>query len=170
MVEGENCPPYETMKFLEGAQLVKERFLDFFPGTDKSKVCLLDEQLEKGLCPEDSELFDYFLFGGILGNVDEMDADRTKILRDEGYSGRKLGTEQMTTPTAVCTTRKILHDKIPFEELKFVDRPEFDTDYEGEKLIMPFRYLANDDGAPIVTDGVLDLLTNDLDWDLSELS
>ena len=35
MIEGENCPPYETMKFLEGAQLVKARFLDFFPGDDK---------------------------------------------------------------------------------------------------------------------------------------
>ena len=46
-----------------------------------SKVCLLDEQHEKDLCPDDSESFDYFLFGGILGNVDEMDADRTKILR-----------------------------------------------------------------------------------------
>ena len=71
MIEGENCPPYNEITFLEGATLVKERFLDFFQGDDKSKVCLLDEQHEKDLCPDDSENFDYFLFGGILGNVDE---------------------------------------------------------------------------------------------------
>ncbi len=170
MIEGENCPAYDSMKFLEGAQLVKERFLDFFQGSDKSRVCLLDEKLDTDLCPEDSDSFDFFLFGGILGNVDEMDADRTKVLRMEGYSGRKLGTEQMTTPTAVSTTRKILHDKIKFEDLKFVDRPEFETEYEGENLILPFRYLANTEGDPIVTEGVLDILKKDLDWDLSELS
>ena len=67
MIEGENCPPYNEITFLEGATLVKERFLDFFQGDDKSKVCLLDEQHEKDLCPDDSESFDYFLFGGILG-------------------------------------------------------------------------------------------------------
>ena len=170
MIEGENCPPYNEITFLEGATLVKERFLDFFQGYDKSKVCLLVEQHEKDLCPDDSESFDYFLFGGILGNVDEMDADRTKILRDEGYSGRKLGTEQMTTPTAVCTTWKILHDKVNFDAIKFIDRPEFDTEYEGEKVVLPFRCLADDEGNPIVTDGIVDILTQDLDWDLSELS
>ena len=65
MIEGENCPAYDSMKFLEGAQLVKERFLDFFQGSDKSRVCLLDEKLDTDLCPEDSDSFDFFLFGGI---------------------------------------------------------------------------------------------------------
>ena len=50
MIEGENCPAYDSMKFLEGAQLVKERFLDFFQGSDKSRVCLLDEKLDTDLC------------------------------------------------------------------------------------------------------------------------
>lgn len=33
----------------------------------RQKVCLLDPKAEKDLSPEDGELFDAFLFGGILG-------------------------------------------------------------------------------------------------------
>lgn len=33
----------------------------------KSRVCLLDPSAEKELSPEDGELFDTYLFGGILG-------------------------------------------------------------------------------------------------------
>lgn len=34
----------------------------------RQKVCLLDPKGEKDICPEDGELFDVFLFGGILGD------------------------------------------------------------------------------------------------------
>ena len=34
----------------------------------KAKVCLLDPKAEKELNPSDGELFDVFLFGGILGD------------------------------------------------------------------------------------------------------
>ena len=76
----------------------------------------------------------------------------------------------MTTPTAACVTYLILDEQKPFESLKFKDRPEFETEYEGETLMMPFRYLVGDDGKPIMADGVLDILTGDLEWDLSDLS
>jgi ribosome biogenesis SPOUT family RNA methylase Rps3 len=34
---------------------------------DKSRVCLLDPAAAKDLSPEDGDVFDVFLFGGILG-------------------------------------------------------------------------------------------------------
>lgn len=34
----------------------------------RQKVCLLDPKAEKDISPEDAELFDAFLFGGILGD------------------------------------------------------------------------------------------------------
>jgi len=34
---------------------------------DKSRVCLLDPSASKELSPEDGDVFDVFLFGGILG-------------------------------------------------------------------------------------------------------
>ena len=70
-----------------------------------------------------------------------MDAHRTKVLRMEGYSGRKLGTEQMTTPTAVSTTRKILHDKIKFEDLKFVDSLNLKLNMKARILFFRFDIL-----------------------------
>lgn len=45
-------------------QSVEDRFPS--PG-GRQKVCLLDPKAERDLNPEDGELFDVFLFGGILG-------------------------------------------------------------------------------------------------------
>lgn len=35
---------------------------------ERGNICLLDSESTELLQPEDSRLFDYFLFGGILGN------------------------------------------------------------------------------------------------------
>ena len=74
----------------------------------RSKVCLLDPKAEKDLSPKDGELFDAFLFGGILG--DDPPRDRTGDLRKLGFPGRRLGPEQMTTDTAVRTTRIVVQE------------------------------------------------------------
>jgi len=37
--------------------------------------------------------------------------DRTSELRKKGYEGRRLGSKQMTTDTAVRVTRKVVQDK-----------------------------------------------------------
>ncbi|KAJ9115767.1 hypothetical protein QFC24_006875 [Naganishia onofrii] len=65
-----------------------------------SKVCLLDPKAERVLSPEDGEegVFEYFLFGGILG--DDPPRDRTGELRRMGFETRHLGSVQMTTDTA----------------------------------------------------------------------
>ncbi|KAJ9119769.1 hypothetical protein QFC22_003479 [Naganishia vaughanmartiniae] len=64
-----------------------------------SKVCLLDPKAERVLSPEDGEpgVFEYFLFGGILG--DDPPRDRTGELRRMGFETRHLGSVQMTTDT-----------------------------------------------------------------------
>lgn len=38
------------------------------PVLDKNRVCLLDPKADADLAPGDAELFDAFLFGGILGD------------------------------------------------------------------------------------------------------
>ncbi|ORX48026.1 DUF431-domain-containing protein [Hesseltinella vesiculosa] len=79
------------------------------PGVDPSKVCLLDPSAEKELSPEDAETFDYFLFGGILG--DDPPRDRTGELRKLGFAGRRLGPVQMTTDTALNVTRRVVENQ-----------------------------------------------------------
>ena len=75
----------------------------------KARVCLLDPAAAHELSPEDGELFDVFLFGGILG--DDPPRDRTSELRKKGFTGRRLGPKQMTTDTAVRVTRIVAEKK-----------------------------------------------------------
>ena len=78
------------------------------PPVPITRVCLLDPKAPKPLGPEDGELFDWFLYGGILG--DDPPRDRTAELRKLGFEGRHLGPVQMTTDTAVGVTKIIVED------------------------------------------------------------
>lgn len=84
---------------------------------DSSRVCLLDPSAEKTLSPEDSDKFDWFLFGGILG--DHPPRDRTGELRKYGYVGRNLGKKQMTTDTAVRVTKIVCTEKSKYKHEEF---------------------------------------------------
>lgn len=79
------------------------------PPVDISKVCLLDPKAPKALSPSDGEVFDWFLYGGILG--DDPPRDRTAELRKLGFEGRHLGSVQMTTDTALGVTKIVVEDK-----------------------------------------------------------
>lgn len=78
------------------------------PPVPQSRVCLLDPRATKVISPEDAELFDVFLYGGILG--DDPPRDRTGELRKLGFEGRHLGEKQMTTDTAVKVTKIVVED------------------------------------------------------------
>lgn len=123
------------------------------------RVCLLDSEAETLLKPEDAAQFTFFLLGGILGNVDEFDADRTQELRRERFATRNLQAQQMTTDTAAIVTARVVLHGTSFENLAFVDRPEFGVSTD-ERLIVPFRFLAADGDAnkPLIADGILDIL------------
>lgn len=133
------------------------------------RICLLDSEATSELTPSDCENFDYFLFGGILGNVDEFDFDRTSVLRVKGFPTRSLGSMQMTTDTAVRVSKMILIDSIPFDSIRFVDRPEFPIEGETEKLVMNFRYVKDEDGEALICPEILELLKEDFDFNLESL-
>lgn len=139
-----------------------------FEEIERDQICLLDSEASEELSFEDVKKFDFFLFGGILGNVDEFDFDRTSVLRVKGYPTRRLGSMQMTTDTAVRVSKMILCDNIPFPTISFVDRPEFQIN-ETEKLVMDFRYVRGVDGEPLICPRVLELLKDDFDFDLDTL-
>lgn len=126
-------------------------------GLDKSSICLMDSESPDLLAPEDSTKFSYFLLGGILGNVDEFDFDRTSLLRAEGFPTRNLGSMQMSTDTAAICTKLVVIDQVGFETIDFVDRPEIRVD-DCEHVVMNFRYIKGPDGEPLMAKGVLDLI------------
>ncbi|KAL3469978.1 SAM-dependent RNA methyltransferase [Aspergillus californicus] len=132
----------------------------------RSKVCLLDPSAKAELSPADGDNFEVFLFGGILG--DDPPRDRTSELRKKGYEGRRLGPVQMTTDTAVRVTRMVVHDRVPLEEIQYVDHPEIVIN-EHERTEMPFRYVKDSKGKPIMPEGMVDLIKKDADQGIEDL-
>ncbi|KAK4922716.1 hypothetical protein LTR66_016584 [Elasticomyces elasticus] len=131
----------------------------------KDRICLLDPAAEQELEPEDTKLFDVFLFGGILG--DDPPRDRTSELRKKGFMGRRLGPIQMTTDTAVRVTRIVILEGKRLDDVPYVDFPELKLD-EHESTEMPFRYVVDKQGKPIMPEGMLDLIKADADKGFDE--
>ncbi|KAJ7734778.1 SAM-dependent RNA methyltransferase [Mycena maculata] len=128
-------------------------------GTALERVCLLDPKAELPLAPEDGDgRFAWFLFGGILG--DDPPRDRTSELRVMGFPTRHLGPVQMTTDTALGVTKLVVDDKIPLDEIPYVNFPTIVFNPK-ESVEMPFRYIA-DKGEPKLPPGMRELLHEDL--------
>jgi ribosome biogenesis SPOUT family RNA methylase Rps3 len=142
-----------------GAELRKESIERYFADR-KSRICLLDPQAKQELSSTDGQEFDVFLFGGILG--DDPPRDRTSELRAKGFAGRRLGPKQMTTDTAVRVTRMVVVQGFELDKIPYIDFPELQLD-EHESTEMPFRYVADEKGEPVMPPGMIDLIKADAD-------
>jgi hypothetical protein len=78
-------------------------------------------------------------------------ADRTSELRKKGYEGRRLGPVQMTTDTAVRVTRLVIQDQMPLDSIVYIDSPELKIN-KNESTEMPFRYVRDEQGQPLMPD------------------
>ncbi|KAK9461792.1 SAM-dependent RNA methyltransferase [Lipomyces oligophaga] len=124
----------------------------------QGRVCLLDPAAEVDLSPADAEQFDWFVFGGILG--DHPPRDRTGELRRYGFTGRRLGDKQMTTDTAIRVTQIIAEKRVALDEIPFVDFPELRFS-KHSSTEMPFRYVRDEQGEPIMPKGMKELIKED---------
>ncbi|KAK9451987.1 SAM-dependent RNA methyltransferase [Limtongia smithiae] len=126
---------------------------------EQGRVCLLDPAAEKDLCPEDAVNFDWFVFGGILG--DHPPRDRTGELRKYGFQGRRLGSVQMTTDTAIRVVKIVIQDQVPLDKVPYTDFPELRWNAH-ESTEMPFRYVKDETtGEPIMPKGMRELIRED---------
>ncbi|KAI5293564.1 hypothetical protein KEM55_007037 [Ascosphaera atra] len=145
---------------------VEHRSVEEIFAASKDRVCLLDPGASAELSPADGDAFDVFLFGGILG--DDPPRDRTAELRKKGYANRRLGPKQMTTDTAVRVTRMVVQDKVPLEQVPYIDYPELRIN-KHESTEMPFRYVKDEKGQPIMPEGMVDLIKLDADKGVDDL-
>ena len=151
---------------LEGDELqgvradVRTESIESYFADRNGRICLLDPQAEQELNPADTKQFDVFLFGGILG--DDPPRDRTSELRKKGFAGRRLGPTQMTTDTAVRVTRMVVVQQTELDKIPYVDFPELQLN-EHESTEMPFRYVVDAEGKPIMPVGMIDLIKADAD-------
>jgi len=128
-----------------------------FSELEFSNVCLLDPKADELLKPADKK-FDYYLFGGILGNYPPEGRTKKAFGKFKGEQ-RHIGDKQMSTDTAVNVTHKIVDLGIPFDKLEFVDEPEIVLE-EGYSNILPYRYLS-EKGKPVLPEGLFDYLLNE---------
>lgn len=151
---------------------INEEYPDFHYYTPESgkKICLLDPRAEEDLTCSDVEKFDCMVLGGILGNHPPRDRTAELKVKYPGLLvGRRLGDKQMSTDTAARTAFYILEKKIEFENIKFIDYPEFRFN-KNEAVEMPFRYIIDDKtGKPILPDGMLELIKEDSEQSLDDL-
>lgn len=143
-----NVPKKEKYKLEKFGKVFSEsiRILEF------KKCCLMEMIADKKLITNDKNKFDYFIFGGILG--DNPPQGRTKALHNL-CEMRSLGHEQMSTDTAVLVTNMILNGK-KLNEIDFKDEIELETN-DGESVILPYRYVIQN-GKPILPKGLFEML------------
>src|SRR3989338_529742 len=114
------------------------------------KTCILDPKAKVQLSKKDAEEFDYFVFGGILGN--NPAEGRTSILtKTMPFPSRNLGAKQFSTDTAVYVAKKLL-EGTALKDIHFVEEVEIQID-EGESMILPFPY-AVENGKLITQDNL----------------
>ena len=116
------------------------------------KACILDHNAKERMTKKDAEHFDYFIFGGILGN--NPAEGRTKLLTKEmAYPTRNLGNKQFSTDTAVYVAKQLLKGK-KLEDIRFIEEVEIQIDDE-ESMIIPFPY-AVEDNKLIISDDLVE--------------
>ncbi len=120
---------------------------------DPKRTCVLDPEAKEELSPSDRLRFDTFVFGGILG--DDPPRARTKdelTITLPGASSRNLGKDQMSTDTAVNVTKRIL-EGMPLGKMRFVSPLHLHIK-KGEEVILPYKYLLDEDGKPLLAPGL----------------
>lgn len=126
----------KTLKKLENLGKVSRRPVKTL---DLKKACVLDPEAEEKLTPRGAKNFDYFIFGGILGDYPPKKRTRKEITSKIKHAkARNIGKKQFSTDNAVLVTKKILRGK-PLSEIKFKDKLTIKIN-EIESIELPFCY------------------------------
>ncbi len=119
-------------------------------------ACVLDPAASKLLTPKDSKQFNYFIFGGILGDNPPKQRTTPELTQFmKGVEVRNIGHEQFSTDNAVYVVKQITEGK-NLHEIPYIDSPEI-TINKIESVILPFRYpLVN--GKANISKGIVNYL------------
>ncbi len=122
-----------------------------------TNCCILDPQADKLLTPSEAKKFDYFIFGGILGN--NPVEGRTKKWLTSKMEGkcqvRNLGSKQFSTDTAVLVT-KMIFEGTPLEKIQFKEPLIIETG-PNEEVELPYPYVLRN-GEPVVSPKLVEML------------
>ncbi|MGB9675057.1 MAG: SAM-dependent methyltransferase [Candidatus Nanoarchaeia archaeon] len=136
---------------------ISNKFLNKFLNIKHTNACILDPNATKELTPKIAKQYNYFIFGGILGD-NPPKARTTKFLTSKlNLPAYNLGKEQMSTDTAVAVCKEI-YNGTSLKNLKFQDGYSVKIEkWLWEEL--PYRYLIKN-GKVLFTPGLKKLLKN----------
>lgn len=127
---------------------------------DWQKVCILDPESEKTLSPDENTNFDYYIFGGILGDhppKKRTGKELTKFLSAD-IEKRNIGDKQMSTDNAVYTVFQIAEKGRKFNDLKFKDEVSIEIN-DVESVELPYRYnIIDEEGNVFMSRKIVDYL------------
>jgi len=104
---------------------------------------------------DETKKYNYFVFGGILGDAPEKGRTEKELTSKLDFPAYNIGKSQMSTDTAALVVKKIIDGK-RFEDIKFIDDVEVALK-EGESIILPFRYVC-ENGKAVFAEGLVNYL------------
>lgn len=122
-------------------------------------ACLLDPKATKTLQPK--EKFDYYIFGGILGDFPEQGrTEKYLTSKLKNVETRNLGKKQMSTDTAVLVTKLITKGK-SLQNISFIDNPSIiiKKGKFQEEINLPYRYMSKNN-KPLISEKLIKYLKN----------
>jgi ribosome biogenesis SPOUT family RNA methylase Rps3 len=119
------------------------------------KACVLDPEAKQTLTPEIAKKYNYFIFGGILGDDPPRERTKEELTRFLSYPAFNLGKDQMSTDTAVIVT-KLICDGKKLENIKFQQSIEIKIS-AYEEVHLPYKYLLIKD-EPLIAPGIVKML------------
>ncbi len=118
-------------------------------------ACVLDPESKVALTPEIAKKYNYFIFGGILGDDPPRERTKDELTKFLPYPAFNLGKEQMSTDTAVIVA-KLICDGKNLSALKFQHGIEVKIS-AYEEVHLPYKYLLINN-KPLLAPGISDML------------
>ena len=115
--------------------------VDLVPKLNLKNICVLDPDGKETLSKKSAQEYQYFLFGGILGNdppQKRTGPELTSRLNINPKDVYNIGPKQMSTDTAVLVVKEI-NDGKEFHKLQFKDGICIEIN-DSEAVDLPYRY------------------------------
>jgi ribosome biogenesis SPOUT family RNA methylase Rps3 len=125
---------------------------------DLKKACVLDPEVNKTLSPGEAKSFDYFIFGGILGDYPPRKRTTPELTsKIKNAQVRNIGKKQFSTDNAVLVTKKIA-EGFPLSKMRFMNKLIIRIN-DIESIELPYNYpIIN--GKPQISSELVNFLKN----------
>ncbi|MEM4259240.1 MAG: SAM-dependent methyltransferase [Candidatus Pacearchaeota archaeon] len=102
-------------------------------------ACILDPEADNPLEPNEAKAFDYFVFGGILGDYPPRKRTHIELTsKIKNAKSRNIGKKQFSTDNAVLVVKQVTQGK-SLKDMRFVDNLTIKIN-EIESVELPYCY------------------------------